>query len=66
MAGFSERSRKKDEDDGIVILYQDGHNAWFVGKEDDPSCHPRPMGAFISREAAKKWADHNFPGGDWS
>ena len=65
MAHFKERSRKTDEDDGMVILLQDGHNAWYIGKEDDDTCHPHPMGAFISKEAATKWADHHFPGGDW-
>lgn len=66
MATFRARFEKQAADGARVVLFQvatDG--SWFVGSESDPWLHPIPLGAFCSREAARKWADARFPGGDW-
>jgi hypothetical protein len=65
MATF-ERLGEKKIDDSTVILYRNVQDhAWFVGKTGDPALDPFPLGAFVSKEAAQRWADHHFPGGEW-
>lgn len=65
MAKLRPRSAKRAADASSVTLYQDSAGAWFAGREGDPRVDPVPMGAFISEDAARKWADASFPGGDW-
>lgn len=57
--------QKTSDEGGVVKLYRDDHNAWFVGKVGDPQYDPIPIGAFRSKEAAQRWADHKFSGGTW-
>ena len=59
--------QKKTADDGKEIrLCLDGHHAWFIERPVDREAQTHPMGAFISDEAAKAWADHHHPGGAWT
>jgi hypothetical protein len=65
---FRPRYQKTADDKVVVTLYQDLTLAWFVGtdQQGDVAYHPRPMGAFISERAARKWADAHFLGGTFS
>ncbi len=67
MPSFKPREHKTAEGGGRVIVYRDSTGAWYVGAPaaGEP-CSPMPMGAFITREAARRWADRRFPGGAWS
>jgi hypothetical protein len=62
---FKPKDTKKAEDDSVVTVYTDATGAWYVGREGDMATDPKPMGAFISRHAAKQWADRHYPGGSW-
>jgi hypothetical protein len=66
MAHFKKVSSKTAGDDFPVTLYKDSIGAYYVGHPGDRSTHPIPMGAFASRQAARRWADRRFPGGRWA
>lgn len=65
MSSFVAKLEKKADDESIVRLCVDGHLAWFVERPADRDAATHPMGAFRSEEAAKRWADHHHPGGQW-
>ncbi len=66
MSHYQARVQKKAMEGTPVTVYTDPSGAWFVGAPGDMSCHPIPMGGFISEAAARRWADLHFPGGTWS
>lgn len=66
MAAYRLRESKQDDSGSQVILYQDKNDSsWAVGRKDDPGLDPIPMAAFVSADAARKWADAQFKGGTW-
>ena len=58
-------TEKQVEGDPVTI-YRDIAHAFYVGKKTHGHLDQFPMGAFRSLEAAKRWADREFPGGDWT
>ena len=57
---------KKLADGATVTVWRDsGHHGFYVAKVPDDKLAKHPMGAFVSLEAARAWADHAFEGGDW-
>jgi hypothetical protein len=66
MAHFKVREQKIADGDVRVTLMQDASGGWFVGCDQSPETHPTPLGAFITREAARSWADRHHPGGEWA
>lgn len=66
MASFIPKKTKTADDGSQITLCVDGHLAWFVERPDDRKNHAHPMGAFQSEEDAKRWAEHHFPGGEWT
>lgn len=66
MASYQRRASKLDEDGRQVLLLRNvADHSWFVGRPGDRSLDPAPLGGFISKEAARRWADAQFPGGAW-
>lgn len=65
MSAFLPRFKRTLDDGNEVRLVVDGHLAWFVERPEDRAAHAHPMGAFITEEAARRWADHHVPGGQW-
>jgi hypothetical protein len=66
MADFKQMDKKQANDGSILILYQDADDdSWFVGRPGDGALDPVPMGSFRSADAARAWADSQFPGGEW-
>lgn len=67
MADYKRIGVKRADDGSSLVLYQDQvDDSWFVGRPGDEALDPVPMGGFISADAARAWADANFPGGQWS
>lgn len=66
MAKYRLRAHKRSDDDSEVEIVEDRSGAWFVRKPGDPNLGRMPMGAFVSRQAARQWADQRFAGGEWS
>ncbi len=66
VAHFRAREAKDADGGARVVLFQNLQDgSWFVGSEADPNLHPIPLGAFVSRDAARKYADSRFTGGAW-
>jgi hypothetical protein len=66
MAKLLLRSEKTASDGSTVTMLQNANDhGWYVGHKGDPRFEPIPLGAFQSKDAARRYADHNFPGGDW-
>jgi len=65
MASFIPKLKKTAEGGEELRLCVDGHAAWFVERPDDRERHVNPLGAFRSEEAARRWVDRHFPGGEW-
>jgi hypothetical protein len=62
MASFRRTEVKRSDDGTEVALFQDRNDgSWFAGKAGGAF----PLGAFSSAEAARRWADQAFPGGEW-
>jgi hypothetical protein len=65
-ARFHLREERRADDGSCVRLLQDGNDgSWLIGRAGDPRLDPIPLGAFQSAEAARHWADAEFPGGSW-
>lgn len=62
---FKPFAQKKADDGSEIIVFRDLHHGWFVGKRGDKRFEPQPLGAFITLDVAKQWADRHFDGGDW-
>jgi len=65
MTSFKPFKKKTSDDGDEVVICLDGHRAWFVERPEDREAHAQPIGAFIDEEAARRWADRHFEGGDW-
>jgi hypothetical protein len=59
------RLQKRTPDGKLVVLSQDARAAWCVGSPGEPQFDPYPLGEFASMEAARRYADQHFPGGEW-
>lgn len=67
MSTHMQRMADRKLDDGAVVtVWRDrGHHGYYVGKVPDDRMEKHPMGAFVSMDAAKAWADHEWSGGTW-
>ena len=66
MAKYRVGATKRSDGDFEIQLLEDRAGAWFVCKLGDENLARVPMGAFVSRDAARRWADQRFAGGRWS
>jgi hypothetical protein len=66
MTGMEKMQEKKLEDGAVVTIWRDpGHHGYYAGKVPDDKHAKHPMGAFLSLDAARAWAEHEWPGGAW-
>ncbi len=59
------RIQDKEVDGAKVTLWRDLTLSYFVGRVPDDRLEKIPLGAFVTLDAARAFADHAFPGGDW-
>lgn len=65
MSHFQRRLEKTADDGSRIVLCLDSHHAWFIERPADRDAGVTPLGGFRSEEAARRWADRSFPGGEW-
>ena len=66
MSHFRPISEKTADDGSHLVISIDGHHAWFLQRPADREAQANPLGAFQSQQAARTWADREFPGGEWA
>lgn len=66
MSHFRPVSEKTTDDGSHLVISIDGHHAWFLQRPADRDAQANPLGAFQSEQAARAWADREFPGGEWT